>query len=66
VLAALHVARAQGGIVIGFSGQTGGKMNEFCTHIFLAPHTSSDRIQEAHILAYHYLCERVEDALGNS
>lgn len=66
VLTALHVARAKGGIVVGFSGQTGGKMVELCTHIFRAPHTCSDRVQEVHTLAYHYLCERVEGALGCS
>jgi D-sedoheptulose 7-phosphate isomerase len=43
---------------------SGGKLAGLCTHVFHAPHTSSDRIQEAHGLAYHYLCERVEAALS--
>lgn len=66
VLAALRVARARDAVVVGFSGRSGGEMKALCTHIFCAPHTSSDRIQEAHVLAYHYLCERVEDTLGNA
>lgn len=64
VLAALRVAAERGATLVGFSGQTGGKMAGLCTHLFCAPHTSSDRIQEAHLLAYHYLCERVESALA--
>lgn len=58
------VARERGGIVIGFTGQTGGRLAPLCHHVFAAPHTSSDRIQEAHVLAYHYLCEKVEAALA--
>ena len=63
VLAAVHMAAQRGTTIIGFTGRTGGKMAELCTLIFRAPHTSSDRIQEAHVLAYHYICERVEAAL---
>lgn len=60
VLEGVRVALARRATVIGFTGQTGGQMANMCTHIFRAPHTSSDRIQEAHLLAYHYICERVE------
>ncbi len=61
VLAAIHVANERGATVVGFTGQTGGQMAPLCTHIFRVAHTSSDRIQEVHLLAYHYICERVED-----
>jgi D-sedoheptulose 7-phosphate isomerase len=64
VLAAVRAAAARGAIVIGFTGQTGGQLAPLCTHAFRAPHTSSDRIQEAHVLAYHYICERVEAMLS--
>jgi len=64
VLDALRVARERGGIIIGFSGRTGGKMAEMCDHLFHADHTSSDRIQEAHLIAYHYICERVEATMA--
>ncbi len=66
VLAALRVAAERGAVIVGFTGQTGGQMVPLCTHVFHAPHTSSDRIQEAHVLAYHYICERVEAALASS
>jgi D-sedoheptulose 7-phosphate isomerase len=61
VLAAARAAAARGAILIGFTGQCGGKLAGSCTHLLRAPHTSSDRVQEAHGLAYHYICERVEE-----
>lgn len=60
VVNAARLARDVGGTVIGFTGATGGELAPLCHHAFKAPHTSSDRIQEAHQLAYHYICERVE------
>lgn len=63
VLEAIRVAAERGATIVGFTGRTGGKMSDLCTHIFRAPHISSDRIQEAHVLAYHYICERVEAAM---
>jgi len=60
VLRAAQLARDCGGTVIGFTGQGGGKLAEIAHLLFRAPHTSSDRIQEAHQLVYHYICERVE------
>lgn len=64
VLEAAGVARERGALLIGFTGQTGGKLAELCIHVFHSPHTASDRIQEAHSLAYHYICERVEAAFA--
>jgi D-sedoheptulose 7-phosphate isomerase len=60
IIAAVALARERGAVILGFTGQGGGRLAPLCTHVFRAPHTSSDRIQEAHLLAYHYLCERVE------
>jgi D-sedoheptulose 7-phosphate isomerase len=65
ILAAAEATKAAGALLVGFTGQTGGKLAPHCDYLFRAPHTASDRIQEAHVLAYHYLCERVEAALQN-
>lgn len=62
ILAAAELARRRGAAVIGFSGESGGKLAALCDHLLRVPHTHSDRIQEAHILAYHYVCERIEAA----
>lgn len=64
VLVAAKLARQRGASVIGFTGQSGGGLVELCTHMLKVPHTHSDRIQEGHILAYHYICERVEAAIS--
>ena len=64
VLLAVKRAEDQGATTIGFTGQSGGKLAALCTHIFSVPHNSSDRIQEMHQLAYHYICERVEAAFS--
>lgn len=62
VLSAAEAARRCGARVIGFSGRSGGKLGSLCDRLFCVPHESSDRIQEGHLLAYHYICERVEEA----
>lgn len=64
VIAGLRAARQRQAVTVGFSGQTGGAMADLCTHLLRVPHTASDRIQEAHLLAYHYVCERVEAAFN--
>ena len=64
VLAAARLAAERGAVVIGFTGRPGGRLAELCTHVLRAPHTSAARIQEAHELAYHYVCEKVEAALA--
>jgi D-sedoheptulose 7-phosphate isomerase len=64
VIAAIEIARSRNAKVIGFTGARGGKLSEMCTFVFRAPYSTADRIQEAHSLAYHYICERVEDAFA--
>jgi D-sedoheptulose 7-phosphate isomerase len=63
VLEAARLAAERRAIVIGLTGQAGDQLAELCTHVLRVPHASADRIQEAHELAYHYVCERVEAAL---
>lgn len=65
VLAAARAARERGAALVGFTGASGGKLAELCDHVLRAPHTSADRVQEAHQLAYHYICERVEAAFAS-
>ncbi len=64
ILVAARRAADRGAVVIGFTGQTGGKLAGLCHHVLRAPHTATDRIQEAHQLAYHYVCEQVEAAFA--
>jgi len=58
----LAVAKAlQMGIkVIGLTGQTGGKLKNNCDILLKVPSPDTPRIQEAHIMLGHIICELVE------
>ncbi len=60
ILAAARAGHEQQAVVVGFTGRDGGPLAALCDHVLWVPHTASDRIQEAHMLAYHFVCERVE------
>lgn len=62
ILSAAAVARERGARIVGFTGTRGGKLAEQCEFVLKIAHEHSDRIQEGHELAYHYLCERIEAA----
>lgn len=65
VLRAVRRAREMGAHTIGFSGGDGGKLRELCDQCLVADAQTSDRIQEVHELAYHVICEMVEESLGS-
>jgi D-sedoheptulose 7-phosphate isomerase len=60
VLTGLRVARERGLVAIGLTGEDGGSLPEAVDLCLHAPATSTARIQEAHILMIHVLCEIVE------
>lgn len=62
VLAAAEAARSIGCRVVAFTGGNGSPLADLSDLSYCVPHEHSDRIQEAHLLAYHYVCERVEAA----
>ncbi len=53
-------------ITIGFTGESGGKLKSICEISFMAPSNVTARIQEIHIMAWHAICELVENELVNS
>jgi D-sedoheptulose 7-phosphate isomerase len=63
VLAALDVARNKGLFTVGFTGETGGKMNGRTEVLFRVPSRVAARIQETHILLGHILCELIDRQL---
>lgn len=60
VLRALAAARGIGATTIGFTGAAGTELAAMCDACLLAPATSTPRIQEAHLLAWHLVCDEVE------
>jgi D-sedoheptulose 7-phosphate isomerase len=65
VLAAAEAARKIGATVIGFTGAGGGRLKPLCDYCLTVSHTASDRIQEIHQLAYHMLCDRIEQLVAS-
>jgi D-sedoheptulose 7-phosphate isomerase len=47
-------------ITIGFTGKRGKDMVELCDRCLVVPSATTARIQEAHILIGHAICELVE------
>jgi D-sedoheptulose 7-phosphate isomerase len=66
VIAALEAARAQGLVTVGFTGAGGGRMAALADHLFAAASRDTARIQEAHILAGHMICDWIELELANA
>lgn len=60
IIAAFKVAKETGVITVAFTGDTGGKMKDICDYLFNVPSANTPRIQEAHMLAGHIICEIVE------
>ncbi len=61
VVDALIVAKAKGLVTVGFTGETGGKMKEFCDILLNVPETRTAFVQELHLPVYHTLCLMAED-----
>jgi len=66
VLAAAKVAQARDAVLIGFTSLRGDALAACCTHTLRAAHRDSDRVQEVHLLAYHLICERVENIMAET
>ncbi len=60
VLRACITARAQGAVVLAFTGDGGGDLKGLSDHCLVVPSITTARIQEAHIFAGHLLVELVE------
>lgn len=62
ILNAVKTAKEKEMTVIGFTGQSGGKMKDACDLLLNISSADTPRIQETHILAGHIICQLVESA----
>jgi phosphoheptose isomerase len=62
VVDAIITAKAKGMVVIGLTGETGGKMRSYCDILINVPGTRTAFIQELHLPVYHTLCQIVESS----
>lgn len=61
ILKAMACAQEQGGVTIAFTGQGGGKLANYCKHCLAVPSPITARVQEAHILIGHIICQYVDE-----
>ena len=64
VLKAAEQAKRQNCKSIALTGGTGGALKELCDISIIAPSKETARIQECHILAYHAICEYIDEAFA--
>lgn len=62
IVEAFKSAKAAGMITIALTGESGGAMKDFSDYLINIPSTNTPRIQEAHIMVGHIICEWVEQA----
>jgi D-sedoheptulose 7-phosphate isomerase len=60
VLLAAETARRAEMSVVALTGEGGGKLAPLADVLLPVPSNVTPRIQEMHIMLYHYLCERIE------
>lgn len=60
ILEAIKIAKEREMLVVGMTGATGGEMAQHCDILLNMPSSDTPRIQEAHILIGHIICELVE------
>lgn len=66
VLKGINEASSIGAACVGFSGRDGGRLKELVAECLCVPSLNTARIQEAHILAGHIICDIIEKKLGEN
>ena len=65
VINCVKTAKEKGGIIIGFTGMSGGKLSDLTDEIIKAPTSNTPEIQECHRIIIHILCNLVEKSLAD-
>ena len=63
VVRAMKKAKEIGMFTVGFTGENGGKMKGNCDVMICIPSEDTPRIQEAHILIGHIICQLIEEEM---
>ena len=56
VINGVKTAKEKGGIIIGFTGMSGGKLSDLTDEIIKAPTSNTPEIQECHRIIIHIVC----------
>lgn len=63
IVKAIQEAKRIGAVTIGLTGQGGGKLAELCDLCIKVPSKVTARIQEAHIMIGHIVCQLIEEGI---
>jgi len=63
ILEACHACKEKGIYIVGFTGESGGKMQEIVDLLIDIPSKDTPRIQEGHITVGHIMCDIVEQEM---
>lgn len=63
IVKAIEAAKQKKMLVVGMTGETGGKMATLCDILINVPSSCTPRIQEAHIMIGHIICEIIESTI---
>ncbi len=63
VIQAVEMAKSLNVKTIVLTGKGGGKLAGLCDILLEVPSGHTPRIQEMHIMLYHYICERIEELM---
>ena len=63
IVKAIEAAKQKKMLVVGMTGETGGKMATLCDILINVPSSCTPRIQEAHIMIGHIICELIESTI---
>lgn len=63
IIRAIETAKQKKMIVIGMTGESGGKMATMCDVLLNVPSCCTPRIQESHIMVGHIICEIIESTI---
>ena len=61
IIYACEIARVQDMVIIGLTGETGGKLKGLCDVLVKVPSRITYQIQELHLPVYHSLCLALEN-----
>ena len=65
VVAAVELAKKTGAVIIAFTGTADSKLDELADICFCAQNQATARSQEIHQIAYHIICDLVEQNFAN-
>jgi D-sedoheptulose 7-phosphate isomerase len=60
VVAGIEAAKSTGAYTVGLTGMGGGRLASLCDVTLAMPSSETPRIQEAHILIGHILCDLID------